>query len=66
MSSQGAIYLNTYDSTIMIYDTKTILCTLGLHITQRKLESPGKQNAVDSYGIKKLLHYHTCAMRAYF
>ena len=54
----------------MIYDTKTISCILELHITQRQLGSPEKQNPAQLTVMEiklcvKLLHYHTYTMSAY-
>ena len=44
----------------MIYNTKTISCTVrAIHITQRQLESPGRQNATQLTIWNKALYYCT-------
>ena len=67
VSSQGVFTKDVYHGTIMIYFTtrKQYRVLLELHITQRQLESPEKQNAVQ-LTCARLLHYHTYAMPAYF
>ena len=74
MSSQGVFSKDIYHGTVMIYDTKTMSCTIrAIHITQGQLESPEKQNAAQltimqkkKKNTVKLLHYHTHAMCSYF
>ena len=62
----------THHGTIMIYGTKTILCTIRAPYYAKTTWNSWKtkRSSVDSYyGIKccvKLLHYHKYSMRAYF
>ena len=70
MSSQGVFSKDIYHGTEMIYDTKTISCTIRATLRKDNLNLLKKQNAaqlpVMEKSIVKLLHYHTYSMRSYF